>query len=99
MAANDKNIIETIEAKNSLESKIYDHREKLDSDWVGYTKETDKLHEVLNNKENWLYDEGHNAKKSAYLKNLKEIDGLFKGIIEREIQFNGIPPRLEYLNS
>jgi hypothetical protein len=99
MAAYDKVVKDTIEAKNALEGKIYEYREKLESNWVPYTTEAERLLGMLDDKENWLYEDGRDTNKGSYLKNIKELDGLFKGIIDREFQYLGIPPRLQYLNS
>jgi len=94
MMNQDRIINETYECKNELEARIYDYREKLSDKWAQHTKDQESLNSFLDEKENWLYDEGRNTKKKIYQKYLKEVEEKFKPIIEIYFIYQTIPQRL-----
>jgi len=68
MAHSDRVITETYDKKNELESYIYESRAKLNDKYKEYVKVSikDNFLVLLQNTENWLYNEGAKATKSAY---------------------------------
>lgn len=79
MYANDKLVVDTENAKNTLEEFIYDQRSKLDERYAPYVQapEKEKYLALLNETEEWLYtDEGEDATKSAYVQKLEALQAL-----------------------
>lgn len=83
MDSQDRLVYETQFYKNELESRIYDYRDKLDSQWKEYTNDQDSLNNMLNEREQWLYNEGSDSTKGQYKKFLEMIESSFKPILER----------------
>lgn len=77
MSNADRVVRETSDARNELESYIYDMRDKIvsDSHLAPYCTEEEKnsFSSSLSNIENWLYEEGFDANKSVYVKQLSEL--------------------------
>ena len=88
MAAHDQLIIDTAEARNTLESYVYDIRPKVRSELAEYYKEEEaqKFISELDAMEEWLYeDEGENASKSTYVAKYTELKK--KGDFAINLQF------------
>merc|ERR1712129_183713 len=70
----DRIIHETDEAKNDLETYVYDLRDKLDtdSDFID-GKVRDATKSKLTTMEDWIYDHGDEANKTNFLEKLKEL--------------------------
>lgn len=85
MIASDKLVADTEMAKNSLEEYIYDTRGKLSGVYKDYINPADKekFTQDLDNAENWLYDEGEEATKSAYVAKLGELQVIGNPTIQR----------------
>jgi molecular chaperone DnaK (HSP70) len=77
MANADRVIRETSDARNELESYIYDMRDKIvsESHLGNYCTEEEKnaFSSSLQSFEDWLYDEGFDVTKSVYVKQLNEL--------------------------
>jgi heat shock protein 4 len=77
MANADRVVRETSDARNELESYIYDMRDKIvsDSQLAPYCTEEEKnaFSAQLQKFEDWLYEEGFDATKSVYVKQLGEL--------------------------
>eukprot|EP00584_Thalassiosira_punctigera_P000565 CAMPEP_0172527422 /NCGR_PEP_ID=MMETSP1067-20121228/2109_1 /TAXON_ID=265564 ORGANISM="Thalassiosira punctigera, Strain Tpunct2005C2" /NCGR_SAMPLE_ID=MMETSP1067 /ASSEMBLY_ACC=CAM_ASM_000444 /LENGTH=839 /DNA_ID=CAMNT_0013311159 /DNA_START=175 /DNA_END=2694 /DNA_ORIENTATION=- len=77
MANADRIVRETSDARNILESYIYDMRDKIvsESQLAPYCTEAERLafSTQLENLENWLYEDGFDAVKSVYVKKLAEL--------------------------
>jgi len=75
MNLNDRNIVETLERKNDLESFIYSWRSNISSQYADYV-EQDKVPAFLKQlevEEAWLYDDGENAQKSEYVNRINAL--------------------------
>ncbi|VDM19763.1 unnamed protein product [Hydatigera taeniaeformis] len=61
--------------KNALEAYVYEMRSKLETCLQHYTTETerDSFNKALTDTEDWIYDEGEDAKKSTISKRLKAL--------------------------
>lgn len=84
MAAEDKLVADTEDRKNALEEYIYDIRDKLDGVLAEFAQpdEKDRLLELSNATEEWLYGEGEEATKGQYVAKYEElasIGNLIKG--------------------
>ncbi|KAI3654370.1 hypothetical protein MP228_001089 [Amoeboaphelidium protococcarum] len=78
MNSSDKLVKETEDARNSLEEFVYELRGKLEGDasdqqLLKNPQDAQKILKELNDCEEWLYGEGEDATKSAYLKKLEEF--------------------------
>ena len=91
MNNNDRLIQETYFYKNELESRIYDYKEKLGSEWQIYTNSHETLDNMMEKRINWLYGEGENSTKGKYKKYLKEVEDCCKDISCRHFEYTTIP--------
>eukprot|EP01104_Vermistella_antarctica_P012442 TRINITY_DN35_c0_g2_i1.p1 TRINITY_DN35_c0_g2~~TRINITY_DN35_c0_g2_i1.p1 ORF type:complete len:873 (-),score=354.80 TRINITY_DN35_c0_g2_i1:275-2893(-) len=75
MMATDKLLIATADAKNALESYVYDIRGKIGDKLHDYVDEAtrDSFRAQLNKMEDWLYEEGEEETKSVYVTKLEEL--------------------------
>jgi len=77
MANADRIVRETADARNELESYIYDMRDKIisESQLAPYCTEAEKtaFSSLLESFENWLYEDGFDATKSVYIKKIEEL--------------------------
>ncbi len=73
----DRIVKETADMRNSLESYIYDMRDKIisDSDLAPYATDDEKstFSSLLETTENWLYEDGFDATKKVYGEKLKAL--------------------------
>merc|ERR1712032_989200 len=80
MRNQDRVVQETSDMRNELESYIYDMRDKITSDsHLGpYSTRTEKdaFSKLNENTENWLYEDGFDAKKSVYAAKLDDLKKL-----------------------
>ncbi|KAL9114467.1 MAG: hypothetical protein Q9227_001548 [Pyrenula ochraceoflavens] len=85
MAAEDKLVADTEDKKNELETYIYDLRAKIDEQYAEFASEDEKtkLKEKLEQSEDWLYDEGEDATKGAYVSKMDEIRFVAGPIVQR----------------
>ncbi|KAJ2836860.1 adenyl-nucleotide exchange factor sse1 [Coemansia erecta] len=72
-------------AKNSLEEYIYEIRSKVESEYKAYVEPTEqqKFLDSLMSAEDWLYDEGDDTTKDAYLEKLSGLKAVGEPISER----------------
>lgn len=77
MANADRVVRETADARNELESYIYDMRDKIvsESQLAPYCTEAERaaFSTALETDENWLYEDGFDAVKSVYIKKIAEL--------------------------
>ncbi|RIA92935.1 heat shock protein [Glomus cerebriforme] len=85
MISTDKLVADTETQKNALEEYVYDMRGKLDSIYQEFINPADRENFItlLNDTENWLYDEGEDATKSIYTEKLDELKKYGNPIVER----------------
>ncbi|CAK7566842.1 MAG: adenyl-nucleotide exchange factor sse1 [Sporothrix epigloea] len=95
MSSNDKLVADTEEMKNSLESYIYDTRDKLtksdsgeeeyDGVYVKFSSDADreKILNKLSDIQDWLEDDGYDTTMSAYRSKREEISALVGPIHQR----------------
>ena len=75
LEANDKLVIDTAEKRNALEEYVYETRSKLNDAWADFEKEDVRaaFAKELDEMEDWLYGEGEEETKSAYIAKLVQL--------------------------
>jgi heat shock protein 4 len=101
MANADRIVRETADARNELESYIYSMRDKIDSESQlgAYCTEEEKkaFSSKLESMENWLYEEGFDASKSVYIKQLGELKKIGDPIEQRAYEARVRPNAMSML--
>ena len=101
MSNADRVVKETADARNELESYIYDMRDKIisESQLASYCTEAEKttFSTKLESYENWLYEDGFDANKSAFVKKLEELKVLGNPIENREYEARTRPNAMTML--
>ncbi|KAL0092394.1 heat shock protein 70 family [Phycomyces blakesleeanus] len=85
MASNDKLIVATEAAKNSLEEYGYDMRDKILGPYSDYIHPDvkDSFASDLNAVVDWIYEDGEDATKSEYLEKLTKLKNVGNPVVER----------------
>eukprot|EP01114_Cavostelium_apophysatum_P008655 TRINITY_DN2129_c0_g2_i2.p1 TRINITY_DN2129_c0_g2~~TRINITY_DN2129_c0_g2_i2.p1 ORF type:complete len:821 (+),score=298.84 TRINITY_DN2129_c0_g2_i2:123-2585(+) len=98
MISSDRLAVETADRKNAVESYVYNIRGKLHESLSQFTTENDRnvLSKLLDDTENWLYEDGADSTKSVYVKKLDELRALGEPIVRRHYEHEN---RYEALNA
>ncbi|KAG5438443.1 hypothetical protein PCANB_002932 [Pneumocystis canis] len=98
MILGDKTVANAENQKNALEEYIYDMRSKLCDVYADYASndEKAKLQKMLNETEEWLYDEGEDTTKAVYLEKMEDLVKIAAPILQRKFDADEIR-RKEYL--
>jgi len=103
MALQDKVMEETKERKNAVEAYVYSMRSKLEEggQLFDYVKEDVRtsFKELLNNTEDWLYEDGEDETKGVYVKKLEELSAIGNPIEERYNEEHKRPGAIAALES
>lgn len=89
MAANDKLVAETDDARNAVEETIYALRGRIDDgayDEVAREDERSAARAALTSAEEWLYDDGADVEKAAYVAKRSALEALVQPWAERIAQ-------------
>ncbi|XP_061600348.1 heat shock 70 kDa protein 4L [Cololabis saira] len=99
MISQDKLVKEANDAKNAVEEYVYDLREKLCGIYQKYTNEEDsnRLTLMLEDTENWLYEDGEDQPKQVYEEKLEALKRLGQPIQERHRENEDRPRAFEQL--
>jgi heat shock protein 4 len=97
--AQDRNESERINSKNSVEEYIYDIRSKIHDELEEFITEEDRsqFSLQLEDAENWLYDEGEEVDKAAYVAKLVDIKNKGEPVKRRKLEFEARPIEIEHL--
>ncbi|XP_078267453.1 heat shock 70 kDa protein 4a [Rhinoraja longicauda] len=97
MIMQDKLEKERNDAKNALEEYVYESREKLGGIYEKFVNkdEQSKLSLLLEDTENWLYEEGEDQGKQVYIDKLTELKKLGQPIRDRNQEFEECPRAFE----
>lgn len=78
MALQQKIVTETNDAKNAVEAYIYSLRGRIHENLAPFVQEIkrDKISKLLEDAENWLYEDGEDVAKSVYISKLAELKKL-----------------------
>ena len=98
---NDKVERERQHAKNSLEAYVYEMRNNLDTCLMQHTTETerDSFKRSLNETEDWIYNEGEDAKKSVISNRLDTLKEIGDRLMRRYVEFDKRPTAIKALTS
>lgn len=85
MAMEDKLVADTEDRKNALEEYIYDLRNKTDDIWAPFASEPEKqrIKEMCDAAEEWLYGDGEDSTKAAYIQKYEELRSVAGIIAQR----------------
>uniref|UniRef100_A0A8C7XEU1 Heat shock protein 4 like n=1 Tax=Oryzias sinensis TaxID=183150 RepID=A0A8C7XEU1_9TELE len=99
MISQDKLVKEVNDAKNAVEEYVYELREKLCGVYQNYINEEDsnRLTLMLEDTENWLYEDGEDQPKHVYEEKLDALKRLGQPIQERHIEHEDRPKAFEEL--
>ncbi|XP_061751172.1 heat shock 70 kDa protein 4L isoform X2 [Nerophis ophidion] len=100
MIVQDKLVKEVNDAKNAVEEYVYDLRNKLCGIYEKYITEEDsnRLTLLLEDTENWLYEEGADQAKDVYLQKLDALKNLGQPIQDRHREHEDRPKAFEELS-
>nr|XP_061824880.1 heat shock 70 kDa protein 4L-like [Nerophis lumbriciformis] len=100
MIVQDKLVKEVNDAKNAVEEYVYDLRNKLCGIYEKYITEEDsnRLTLLLEDTENWLYEEGADQAKDVYLQKLDALKNLGQPIHDRHREHEDRPKAFEELS-
>jgi heat shock protein 4 len=101
MALEDKLLKETADKRNELESYIYGMRDKIDASLKPYSTadEGQRLKSMLVDAEDWLYGDGFDEVKSAYVKRIDELKAVGNVIESRYIEETNRPQAINALKT
>lgn len=105
MASNDRLVVDTAEKRNSLEEYVYDTRSKVSDQWAEFVDEQTKQSFLseLNATEDWLYGDGEDALKSAYIERLVHLkkvgDPIYNRFLDAEERPVAEKELSEYINN
>eukprot|EP00924_Labyrinthula_sp_SR-Ha-C_P001484 maker-scaffold_55-snap-gene-1.1-mRNA-1 protein AED:0.17 eAED:0.66 QI:0/0/0/1/0/0/2/0/801 len=93
----DKELAETAEAKNALESYVYSYRDKMDLGLKEFvtSDEASSFKEKLQKLEDWLYDEGYDETKQVYSAKLGEVKSIGDKFDFRQAEFVSRPKAID----
>ncbi|XP_067386332.1 heat shock 70 kDa protein 4L [Emydura macquarii macquarii] len=99
MMMQDKLEKERNDAKNAVEEYVYDFRDKLCGVFEKFVteEESSKLTLMLEDTENWLYEDGEDQPKQVYMDKLQELRKLGQPIQDRYIEHEERPKVLNDL--
>ncbi|KAF0044382.1 heat shock 70 kDa protein 4L [Scophthalmus maximus] len=99
MIVQDKLVKELNDAKNAVEEYVYDLRDKLCGIYEKYTTEEDsnQLTLMLEDTENWLYEDGEDQPKQVYEEKLDALKRLGQPIQDRHREQEDRPRAFEEL--
>jgi len=85
----DREIIETAEKKNAVESYVYELKSELDYELAEFAEAEEKTTfcKRLEETKAWLYGEGENASKDVYAKRLEDLKKVGEKIRKRKKEF------------
>ncbi|XP_071088579.1 heat shock 70 kDa protein 4-like [Haliotis cracherodii] len=101
MIMQDKLEKERADSKNAVEEYVYEMREKLSTTLEEYAKEEDRAHlsKLLEQTEDWLYDEGDDQNKQVYVDKLASLKKLGQPIVDRQREAQDRPQAFNEIGS
>ncbi|XP_013782730.1 heat shock 70 kDa protein 4-like [Limulus polyphemus] len=97
MIQQDKMEKEKVDAKNGVEEYVYEMRGQLYEKLEKFVSEQDKgtITSMLEDTENWLYDEGEDQPKKVYIEKLAELKKLCQPLVNRYREFEERPAAID----
>jgi len=92
---------ERCDAKNAVEEYVYGMRDKIHDTYEKYITEElrEQFSAQLTQTEDWLYEEGEDEVKSAYVDKLAELKKVGQPLEDRFVTHNALPSALEELGT
>ncbi|KAK3099409.1 hypothetical protein FSP39_004026 [Pinctada imbricata] len=99
MIEQDKLEKDRADAKNAVEEYVYDMRDKLYGTLEDFIMESDreKLSKLLQETEDWLYEDGDDCQKNVYIEKLKQLKALGQPVVDRYRESQERPVAFEEL--
>lgn len=99
MSADDQLATETADAKNAVETYVYNIRSRISSDLAEFATDQEKsaLSKLADDAENWLYGDGEDVAKNLYQQKLGELQRLGEPIVLRKRESEERPEALKAL--
>ncbi|KAB7495803.1 Heat shock protein 4L [Armadillidium nasatum] len=99
MVQNDKLENDRINAKNAVEEYVYDMRGRIHDELEKYINDSDreKYSSLLNDTENWLYEDGEDCSKQVYIDKLAELKQYGEPVKVRKREREELPSAFELL--
>lgn len=97
----DRAVREKSDAKNALEEYIYSMRDQISSNLEEFLPEAEReeYSKKLTAYEDWLYDEGDDVEKSAYVAKFNELVAVGAPVKARYTEWEARKPAMEALNA
>lgn len=85
MVMEDKLVADTEDRKNALEEYIYETRGKIDDIYAPFASDSERnnIKDMLEQAENWLYEDGEDATKAVYVAKYEELRSKIAPIAQR----------------
>ncbi|GFU18228.1 heat shock 70 kDa protein 4L [Nephila pilipes] len=101
MIMQDKMEKEKADAKNAVEEYVYDFRGKLSAELEKFVtdQERNQIKQILEDTEDWLYDEGEDQQKSVYVQKLDYLKKHGDPVLFRYTEWEQRPAALNALGS
>jgi len=99
MKAKDQEATDQANAKNALETYIYNTRDKLGNSWAEFAQESEvsQLNKMFEDTEEWLYNDGADVATPVYKKKLGELTAIAEPIGLRAAEWDTLPGALAAL--
>ncbi|KAJ1988245.1 adenyl-nucleotide exchange factor sse1 [Dimargaris cristalligena] len=93
MASSDKLVVDTEHKKNEVEEYVYEMRSKVEGSLRPFLEPSvlSKFLADLNDTEDWLYGDGDDTTKSAYVERLNTLRSVGDGAVERQREAELLP--------
>lgn len=99
----DEDKFKTEKAKNDFETVIYALRDWVNEDenvpFVGSGQKTEEVQELLRESENWLEEDGYNAKYEEYAKRFADLNGKFMNYKSRKDEYGARESAVENIRA
>lgn len=98
---NDKLEREKADSRNAVEEYVYDMREKISDKLYDYVtdEERKQIMTLLEDTENWLYEDGENETKSVYVKKLEDLRKIGDPVMRKYVEDMHRPAAFEQLGA
>ena len=99
MASADLEAEAAANAKNALETMVYESRDNFSYTWKDFSTDAEKssVNDMCDKLEDWLYDEGEDETRAVYEQKLAEMAKIVDPVRLRAAEWDTLPPAMENL--
>jgi len=99
MTKEDEAVVAAANAKNAVETAVYNSRDKLETSWNSFATQSEKdaILAICQTTEDWLYNDGDDETKEVYDTKLNAIKALTDVIKKRHFEWESVPPAITSL--